>query len=60
MIQIVDQSAGAFDSAEKNMRRIRLQANVMFGKNGRVSLTMYSVGFDCFISDTADMPCRDH
>ncbi|KAK4463239.1 hypothetical protein QBC42DRAFT_305028 [Cladorrhinum samala] len=36
MIQIVDQSAGAFDSAEKNMRRIRLQANVMFGKNGRV------------------------
>ncbi|KAL6798171.1 hypothetical protein J3E68DRAFT_449169 [Trichoderma sp. SZMC 28012] len=36
MIQIVDQSAGAFDSAEKNMRAIRMQTNVMFGKTGHV------------------------
>ncbi|KAL7800903.1 hypothetical protein V8C43DRAFT_302111 [Trichoderma afarasin] len=36
MIQIVDQSADAFDSAEKNMRAIRMQTNVMFGKTGHV------------------------
>ncbi|QYT05239.1 hypothetical protein H0G86_012133 [Trichoderma simmonsii] len=36
MIQIVDQFADAFDSAEKNMRAIRMQTNVMFGKTGHV------------------------
>jgi hypothetical protein len=37
MIQIVDQSSDAFDSAEKNMRSIRMMANVMFGRAGHVS-----------------------
>jgi hypothetical protein len=37
MIQIVDQSSDAFDCAEKNIRAIRMQANVMFGRNGHVS-----------------------
>lgn len=37
MIQIVDQSADAFDMAEKKMRAIRMQTNVMFGRNGHVS-----------------------
>ncbi|KAK5662533.1 hypothetical protein OQA88_8445 [Cercophora sp. LCS_1] len=36
MIQIVDQSADAFDTAEKKMRAIRTQTNVMFGRNGLV------------------------
>ncbi|KAK3379009.1 hypothetical protein B0T24DRAFT_716666 [Lasiosphaeria ovina] len=36
MIQIVDQSADAFDLAEKKMRAIRMQTNVMFGRNGHV------------------------
>jgi len=37
MIQIVDQSADAFDTADKKMRAIRMQTNVMFGRNGHVS-----------------------
>ncbi|KAK4205447.1 hypothetical protein QBC40DRAFT_260726 [Triangularia verruculosa] len=36
MIQIVDQSADAFDMAEKKLRAIRMQTNVMFGKAGHV------------------------
>ncbi|KAK1829438.1 hypothetical protein QBC39DRAFT_356565 [Podospora conica] len=36
MIQVVDQSADAFDMAEKKMRAIRMQTNVMFGRNGHV------------------------
>ena len=37
MIQIVDQSSDAFDAAEKNMRAIRMQTNIMFGKSCHVS-----------------------
>lgn len=37
MIQIVDQSAHAFDTADKKMGVIRLQTNVMFGQYGHVS-----------------------
>ncbi|KAK4160285.1 hypothetical protein QBC43DRAFT_338377 [Cladorrhinum sp. PSN259] len=36
MIQIVDQSADAFDMAEKKLRAVRMLTNVMFGRNGHV------------------------
>ncbi|KAK0111108.1 hypothetical protein ONS95_001485 [Cadophora gregata] len=36
MIQIVDQSSDAFSCASKNMRAIRLQSGVMFGRNSHV------------------------
>ncbi|KXJ88128.1 hypothetical protein Micbo1qcDRAFT_214731 [Microdochium bolleyi] len=36
IIQIVDQATESFDSAEKALRRIRMQTNVMFGKTGHV------------------------
>lgn len=45
MIQIVDQSADAFNSAEKNMRAIRMQTNVMFGKTGHVSERVWRLAF---------------
>lgn len=45
MIQIVDRSADAFDSAEKNMRAIRMQTNVMFGRTGHVSERVWRLAF---------------
>lgn len=40
MIQIVDQSSTAFDRASRNMRAIKAQAGVIFGRTGHVNVIL--------------------